>query len=139
LLIHRTALPSTAVDFSSDDTAFLAVQQRFLLIPLKAVSPLSFVVIAFNASNYVYGITKVGFWPYVLATAGGMLPGTLLYVYLGAAGKAGLGGGSKEHSSLEYVFFGVGLVVTIGVTIWVSRIAKNAMKESGAAKKKDDQ
>jgi len=26
-----------------------------------------------------------------------------------------------------------------GVIIWVSRIAKNAMKESGAAKKKDDQ
>ena len=138
MLIHRTALPSTAVDFSSDDTAFLAVQQRFLLTPLKAVSPLSFVVIAFNASNYVYGITKVGFWPYVLATAGGLLPGTLLYVYLGAAGKAGLGG-SKEHSSLEYVFFGIGLVATIGVTIWVSRIAKNAMKEFGTAKKKDDQ
>jgi len=72
--------------------------------------------IPFNASNYFYGITKVGFWPYVLAIAGGMLPGTLLYVYLGAAGKAGLGGGSKEHSSLEYLFFGVGLVATIGVS-----------------------
>jgi len=77
--------------------------------------------------------------PYVLASAGGMLPGTLLYVYLGAAGKAGLGGGGKERSSLEYVFFGVGLVATIGVTIWVSRIANNALKESGAAKKKDDE
>jgi len=114
------------------------IPRRTAAIPSDPVKSCVPVVVAFNASNYVDGITKVGFWPYVLATAGGMLPGTLLYVYLGAAGKAGLGGGSKEHSSLEYVFFGVGLVATIGVTIWVSRIAKNALKESGAAKKKDD-
>ncbi len=99
------------------------------IIGLLRLSPL----IPFNASNYFYGITKVGFWPYVLASAGGMLPGTLLYVYLGAAGKAGLGGGATEQRSpLEYVFFGAGLLVTLGVTIWVSRIAKQALRKSGA-------
>lgn len=105
-------------------------KQGWKIIGLLRLSPL----IPFNLSNYFYGITKVGFWPYVLASAGGMLPGTLLYVYLGAAGKAGLGGGGKQHSPLEYAFFGVGLLATIGVTIWVSRIAKNALKKAGAAK-----
>jgi len=42
LLVSRTALPSTAIDCSSDDTAFFVRQQRFLPTPLKAVSPLSF-------------------------------------------------------------------------------------------------
>jgi uncharacterized membrane protein YdjX (TVP38/TMEM64 family) len=109
-------------------------KQGWKIIGLLRLSPL----IPFNASNYFYGITKVGFWPYLLATAGGMLPGTLLCVYLGAAGMAGLGGGSQDYSSLEYGFFGVGLVATIGITIWVSHIAKNALKKSGRAKEKDD-
>lgn len=106
-------------------------KQGWKIIGLLRLSPL----IPFNVSNYFYGITKVGFWPYVAASAVGMLPGTLLYVYLGAAGKAGLGGGEKPASTLQFVFFGVGLVATIGVTLWVSRIAKNALKKSGAAKK----
>ena len=105
-------------------------KQGWKIIGLLRLSPL----IPFNFSNYFYGITKVGFWPYVLASAGGMLPGTLLYVYLGAVGKAGLSGGGTEQSPLQYVFFGVGLLVTIGVTVWVSWIAKKALKKSGAAK-----
>ena len=53
------------------------------LVFLLRLSPL----IPFNLSNYFYGLTSVKFWPYVLASWIGMLPGTLLYVYLGAAGK----------------------------------------------------
>lgn len=105
-------------------------RQGWKIIGLLRLSPL----IPFNVSNYFYGVTKVGFWPYVLASAGGMIPGTLLYVYLGAAGKAGLSGGAKAHSPLQYVSFGVGLAVTLGVTIWVSRIAKKALEESGAVR-----
>jgi len=139
-LIGRYLARSEIEEKTKGNEKFAAIdeaigKQGWKIVGLLRLSPL----IPFNASNYFYGITKVGFWPYVLATAGGMLPGTLLYVYLGAAGKAGLGGGSNQHSSLEYVFFGVGLIATIGVTSWVSRIAKNALKESGAAKKKDDQ
>lgn len=102
--------------------------QGWKIVGLLRLSPL----IPFSISNYFYGITKVGFWPYVMASAGGMLPGTALYVYLGKAGKAGLGGGSKAHTPLEWTFLGVGLLATIGVTVWVSRIAKDALKKSGA-------
>ena len=41
------------------------------LIGLLRLSP----VIPFNLSNYLYGLTNVGFWPYVLASWLGMLPG----------------------------------------------------------------
>jgi uncharacterized membrane protein YdjX (TVP38/TMEM64 family) len=53
-----------------------------------------------------------------------MLPGTLLYVYLGAIGRAGFGSEAKQQSPLQWLFLGVGLLATIGVTIWISRIAK---------------
>lgn len=135
-IVGRYLARSKIEEKTKDNEKFQAIDEAigkrgWKIIGLLRLSPL----IPFNASNYFYGITKVGFWPYVLASAGGMLPGTLLYVYLGAAGKAGLGGGGMEqHSPLKYVFFGVGLVVTIGVTIWVSTIAKKALKEFGATK-----
>ncbi|MBA3961522.1 MAG: TVP38/TMEM64 family protein [Chthoniobacterales bacterium] len=105
-------------------------KQGWKIVGLLRLSPL----IPFNASNYFYGITSIGFVPYVLASFCGMLPGTLLYVYLGAIGQAGIGGGKKGHSPLEWTFLGVGLLATIGVTVFVSRLAKKALKEKGAAK-----
>ena len=83
-----------------------------------------------------YGVTSIDFWPYVAASFFGMLPGTLLYAYLGAIGQAGLGGGKKGHSPLQWVFLGVGLLATIAVTLFVSHLAKKALKEKGATKKK---
>ena len=41
-------------------------------------------LIPFNLSNYFYGITAVSLKAYVAISAVGMIPGTLLYAYLGA-------------------------------------------------------
>jgi uncharacterized membrane protein YdjX (TVP38/TMEM64 family) len=97
------------------------------LIFLLRLSPL----IPFNVSNYFYGITAVRFWPYVLASWLGMLPATVLYVYLGAVGKAGLQTG-RARTPLEWALLGIGLVATIVVTIWITRIARNALQKSEA-------
>ncbi|MBA3651360.1 MAG: TVP38/TMEM64 family protein [Chthoniobacterales bacterium] len=106
-------------------------KQGWKIVGLLRLSPL----IPFNVSNYFYGITAIGFWPYLLASFIGMLPGTLLYAYLGAIGQAGLSGGKKGHSPLEWTFLGLGLLATLGVTIFVSRLAKNALRKTGATKK----
>lgn len=106
-------------------------EQGWKIVGLLRLSPL----IPFNLSNYFYGVTAVGFWPYLLASAVGMLPGTLLYAYLGGAGKAGLSGGGGG-SPLKYVLLGVGLVATIVVTIIISRAAKKALAKTGATRKK---
>jgi uncharacterized membrane protein YdjX (TVP38/TMEM64 family) len=136
-LIARYLARSKIEDKTKDNEKFKAIdeaiaKQGWKIIGLLRLSPL----IPFNASNYFYGVTAIKFWPYLLASAGGMLPGTLLYVYLGAAGKAGIGGGKTRHGPLEYTFFGVGLVATIVVTLVVTRIAKKALKESGTETKK---
>ncbi len=115
--------------FAAIDKAIGA--QGWKIIGLLRLSPL----IPFNLSNYFYGVTAVGFWPYLAASAGGMLPGTLLYAYLGGAGKAGISGGSGS-SPLKYVLLGVGLLATVAVTLYVSHLAKKALAKTGAAKTK---
>ena len=103
-------------------------KQGAKLVFLLRLSP----VIPFNLSNYFYGLTGVKFWPYVLASWIGMMPGTFLYVYIGTAGKAAVsaaaGGEAMKHGWQYWTVMGVGLVATIAVTIWVTKIARNALK-----------
>jgi uncharacterized membrane protein YdjX (TVP38/TMEM64 family) len=98
------------------------------LIFLLRLSP----VIPFNLSNYLYGLTAVKFWPYVLASWLGMMPGTFLYVYIGAASKAAVsaaaGGEAVKHGWQYWTFLDVGLAATLIVTVWVTKIARDALK-----------
>lgn len=100
-------------------------KQGWKMVGLLRLSPL----IPFNLSNYLFGLTAIELPSYIIASFVGMLPGTLLYVYLGTVGKLGLeaksGGGHR--SPIEYVFFGLGLVATIVVTVIVTRIARRAI------------
>lgn len=104
-------------------------QQGVKLIFLLRLSPL----IPFNLSNYFYGLTAVRFWPYTLASFVGMMPGILVYVYLGTLGRAGVevaAGGGEGRSPWEYVLLVGGLVATVVVTVWISKIATAAIKEA---------
>lgn len=99
------------------------------IVGLLRLSP----ALPFSLSNYLYGLTAVKFWPYVIATWLGTLPGTLMYVYFGAIGKAGLNAattGPTESSPAQKVFLVIGLIVTIGVTIWITKMAQKALKET---------
>lgn len=46
----------------------------------------------FNLLNYALGLTRIGLRPYVAATAVFMLPGALVYTYLGYAGREAAAG-----------------------------------------------
>jgi len=109
-------------------------KQGAKLIFLLRLSP----VIPFNLSNYFYGLSGVKFWPYVLASWIGMMPGTFLYVYIGTAGKAAVsaaaGGEAMKHGWQYWTFLSVGLAATIIVTIWVTKIARGALRQAEAGK-----
>jgi uncharacterized membrane protein YdjX (TVP38/TMEM64 family) len=108
-------------------------QQGPKLIFLLRLSP----VIPFNLSNYFYGLTAVKFWPYVLVSWIGMMPGTFLYVYIGTAGKAAVlaaGGEAVKQGWQYWTFMSIGLVATIVVTIWVTKIARDALKRTADVK-----
>jgi uncharacterized membrane protein YdjX (TVP38/TMEM64 family) len=109
-------------------------KQGAKLIFLLRLSP----VIPFNLSNYFYGLTAVKFWPYVLASWIGMMPGTFLYVYIGTAGKAAVaaaaGGAAMKHGWQYWTLMSVGLAATVIVTIWVTKIARDALKKTADMK-----
>lgn len=135
-LVARYLVRGRIEEFARKHRKFGAIDKAvgdegWKIVGLLRLSPL----IPFNVSNYFYGVTSIGFWPYLLASCLGMLPGTLLYVYLGAIGQAGLEGGKQGYSPLQWTFLGLGLVATIAVTVFVSRVAKKALQKSGATKK----
>jgi uncharacterized membrane protein YdjX (TVP38/TMEM64 family) len=107
-------------------------KQGAKLIFLLRLSP----VIPFNLSNYFYGLTGVRFWPYVLASWIGMMPGTFLYVYIGTAGKAAVsataGGEAMRHGWQYWTLMSVGLAATTIVTISATRIARGALRTAEA-------
>jgi len=136
-LVARYLVRGRIEEFARKHRRFGAIdkaigQEGWKIVGLLRLSPL----IPFNVSNYFYGVTSIGFWPYLLTSCAGMLPGTLLYVYLGAIGQAGLEGGKKGYSPLQWTFLGTGLLATIAVTVFVSRVAKKALRKSGATNKK---
>jgi uncharacterized membrane protein YdjX (TVP38/TMEM64 family) len=133
-LVARYLLRRNIEETTRKNPRFAAIDEAigkngWKIVGLLRLSPL----IPFNLSNYFYGITSISFRAYVLVSAIGMIPGTLLYAYLGAIGQASVSGGTATHSKWQYVLLGVGLVATIAVTVLISRIARNALKKSGAA------
>jgi len=103
------------------------------IVALLRLSP----AIPFNLQNYLYGLTAIRFWPCVIASWAAMLPGTFMYVYLGYAGRAGVAaaaGESAGRSPAQWAMLGVGLLATIVVTVYVTKLARRAIaRQSGAA------
>ncbi len=85
-------------------------KEGFKIVLLVRLSP----VFPFNLLNYAFGLTNVRLWQYVLASWIGMLPGTLMYVYLGSALKslADVAAGAPKGGTPQTVFFVAGLVMT---------------------------
>ncbi len=85
----------------------------------------------FNLLNYAFGLTKVRLRDYILPSWAGMLPGTVLYVYLGslAGDLATLGAGGRAKTPAEWALYAVGLLATVGVTVYVTKLARKALKE----------
>ena len=104
--------------------------QGFKIVLLVRLSP----IFPFNLLNYSFGLTKVRPWQYVLASWIGMLPGTLMYVYLGSALKslAEVASGVPAGGTLQTVFFVGGLVMTVLATVVITRVAQKALNDAVA-------
>jgi uncharacterized membrane protein YdjX (TVP38/TMEM64 family) len=102
----------------------------FRIVLLTRLSP----AFPFNVLNYAFSLTKVSFKHYVLASWLGMLPGTVMYVYLGSVvgSLAELAAGSVEKGPEYYVLLAVGLVATVVVTVYVTRLARRALAEAAS-------
>jgi uncharacterized membrane protein YdjX (TVP38/TMEM64 family) len=116
----------------SDNKKFAAIdkavgKEGLKIVLLTRLSP----IFPFNLLNYALGITGVSLQDYFLGSVG-MIPGTIMYVYIGslAGNLAFIGSESKpDNMILHWVIKIIGLIATIVVTIYVTKIAKKALED----------
>jgi uncharacterized membrane protein YdjX (TVP38/TMEM64 family) len=81
--------------------------------------------------NYLFGLTRIRFWPYMLWTAVGRAPGLFLYTYLGTLGQLGLNlaRGRSHPRIVEYWTWGGTFAITVLLFILLTRLALRALRE----------
>ena len=102
----------------------------FKIVLLTRLSP----IFPFNMLNYVFGVTCVDLKDYILGSIG-MIPATIMYVYLGSLiGDVALLGmqttsivSNPQTQIAQWTIKIVGLVATLAVTIQVSRLANKIL------------
>ena len=99
------------------------------IVLLTRLSP----IFPFNLLNYGLGITGVSLKDYILGSVG-MIPGTVMYVYIGslAGSIATIGGETQPDANpvAQWAIRILGFVATVAVTLYVTKIARKALDES---------
>ena len=99
------------------------------IVLLTRLSP----IFPFNLLNYGLGVTGVSLKDYVLGSVG-MIPGTIMYVYIGslAGSIATIGGETAPDANpiAQWAIRIVGFIATVAVTLYVTKIARQALNES---------
>ena len=120
---------------------FAMIDKAIGLEGWKIVCLLRLCPLPFGITNYAYGVTAITFWHYIAATLVGILPATIMIVYMGAVGMEGLEamaeGTESQRGVLEYVMIGIFLVGGIGALSVIGKIVKRAIEskveETGVA------
>ncbi|MFW6146270.1 MAG: TVP38/TMEM64 family protein [Planctomycetota bacterium] len=99
-------------------------REGFKIVLLSRLSP----IIPFAVLNYGYGLTNVSLGSYVLASWIGMIPGTILYVYLGTLGRAATHWGDMGIG--QRALYLAGLAATVALTVTITLIARRALRRS---------
>lgn len=105
--------------------------EGFKIVALTRLSPL----FPFNLLNYGLGVTQVSLKDYILGFLG-MIPGTVMYVYIGSLvgslATIGTEGQSLEAQRIQWIVRITGFLATVAVTLYVTRVAKQALDHSVA-------
>jgi uncharacterized membrane protein YdjX (TVP38/TMEM64 family) len=100
-------------------------KEGFKIVFLTRLSP----IFPFSLLNYAFSITKVTLKDYFFGSVG-MLPGTVMYVYLGslAGSLATITSGDRpNNSTVIWIMRIIGFIATVAVTVYVTRIARKAL------------
>lgn len=103
-------------------------KEGFKIVLLTRLSP----VFPFIFLNYAYGVTGVSLKDYAIASVG-IIPGTILYVYIGslAGSLATLGSQTPTVNPVaQWAIRIIGLIATVAVTLYVTKIARKALNQS---------
>jgi uncharacterized membrane protein YdjX (TVP38/TMEM64 family) len=113
----------TQPNFKAMDKA--VAQQGWKIVGLTRLSPL----FPFVFLNYAFGVTQVSLRDFVFASWLGMLPGTVMYVYLGSLPKTAAEVSGGDIDTLKLILNIIGLIATVVVTVYVTKIAQKALEK----------
>ena len=87
-------------------------------------------IIPHSLVSYAAGLLRISFWQFTVASFFGFLPQSAAYTYLGAVlGKAvRTSAGVTDHDPILWIFYCLGLVATLAVTILTTKIARRSWK-----------
>jgi uncharacterized membrane protein YdjX (TVP38/TMEM64 family) len=86
-------------------------------------------VFPFNVLNYAYGLTGVSLKDYFFGSLG-MIPGTIMYVYIGSlAGSIATIGTETQptNPTVQWAIRIIGFIATVMVTLYVTHVARKAL------------
>ncbi|MEA2679841.1 MAG: hypothetical protein QOK03_1563 [Candidatus Binataceae bacterium] len=110
-------------------------REGWKIVGLTRLSP----VFPFNLLNYAYGLTSVSLRDYLLASWIGMLPGVVMYTYIGSliGDLTRIGAAQTTRPAGYWILNVVGLAATVGVALYAARIARRALAEKNLAQEKN--
>jgi undecaprenyl-diphosphatase len=122
-LISRYFFRGRVLKFMRGRKAFKAfdeavAKESWKIVALMRLSPIA----SSGMKSYFFGLTRVDPWTYASASLVGFLPGLLLDVYIGVAGRHAISGGTLEWSLLA-----AGIVATIAVGMILGRITRKRL------------
>jgi uncharacterized membrane protein YdjX (TVP38/TMEM64 family) len=99
-------------------------QRGWKIALLVRLSP----VLPFNIENYFWGVTRLPFWAYLIATGLGILPGTCLDIYLGIVGEEA----ARSRASIgHWALLGLGLAATCLLGFLITRQVREMLRQGG--------
>ncbi|HTL88723.1 MAG TPA: TVP38/TMEM64 family protein [Leptolyngbya sp.] len=114
-------------NFKAIDEA--VAKEGLKVVILTRLSP----VFPFTLLNYAFGVTKVSLKDYAIGCIG-MIPGIAMYVYIGSiAGNLATLGTTELSQEAQLAQWGIriiGLIATVVVTVYVTRVARKALQDS---------
>ena len=123
-LLGRYLLKDRVVTFIAKRKQLAALDTTISNQPFKLMFLLRLTPLPFAMLSYAFSVTQVRFWPYLAATSGILIYNTIL-VYMGYTTKhlAGLVSGSAKQSGVSYPLLALGVVISLLVLYYVTKIA----------------
>jgi len=102
-------------------------REGWKIVGLARLSP----IFPFNLLNYAFGLTNIPLKDYFLASWAGMVPGIVMYVYIGtlAGDLARAESGSTTSNAPGWPVEIAGLIATVTVVIYVTYVARKALQQ----------
>jgi uncharacterized membrane protein YdjX (TVP38/TMEM64 family) len=113
--LFRDSVSSLSKKYSIFEALDIALSEKgFRIMVLLRLSP----IVPFNFLNYIAGVTSIPFWSYFWANFG-ILPGTTLYVFLGASAGSLTDSADSGDENMTVTI----IVIVVGVVFGILAIA----------------